>query len=405
MTRLEEIELRLKEIRTAAATATAEELAALEDEAQRLMQERTQLMETAQRRTALLDKIAVGAVGEVVTHESGGLPAAVTESRSAENGMTENEKLFASAEYRTAWLLSMQGRNLSAAQQNVLSRAAVTIGGSAANVVPTETANKIVELVKQYAPIFDKLTMVMHVNGNFDFAFERSRTRAKTHAENAEAEAEDLDLINVSLSAYEILKLVQVSASVKYMTIDGFESWLTNMLAKSVAEEINYLLIYGTGTKEGKGIEYGNTWVEGTNQLTVGASATLSKADVYKLCGMLPAKYDKEAVFLMSKKTMLQCFDPLQDKSKDEVFKMVGKDGYVLGCLVMQDDNIPLGTAYHGDLTTIGANLPQNITLNQDYDIRRNSNLYNCAAMFDCQMGRPDAFVKLTKASAENTGI
>ena len=114
---------------------------------------------------------------------------------------------------------------------------------------------------------------------------------------------------------------------------------------------------------------------------------------------MLPSQYDKNAVWLMSKKTMLKCFAPLQDKSKDDVFKMVGKDGYVYGAIVIQDDNIPLGTAYMGDLTTIPANIPQNITLNKGYEIRKNSFLYNCVAMFDCTMGRPDAFVKLTVAT------
>lgn len=393
---LKEIEARLAEIRKAAETASADELTALEAEAQQLMQERSAQLDAAQKRTKLLNDIAQGTAGAVVPPSDGGVP--VPEQRKADP-RTETEQLLASEEYRTAWLSAAQGRSLTTAQKNTLQRAAITTESGAADAIPTTTANKIIELIKNYAPIFEKLTMVMSINGRFEFAIERSRTRAQKHAENAEITPSDLDLVKVSLSAYEIVKLVKISASVKYMTIDGFEAWLTNMLAKSVAEEINYQLVFGTGTDEGKGIENGNTWVEGTNLLTVAASATLSKADVLKLNGMLPAQYDKNAVWIMSKKTMLEHFAPLQDKSKDDVFRMVGKTGYVYGVEVMPDDNIPLGTAYMGDLTTIPANLPQGITFNKAYDINRNGYVYNCVAMFDCVMGRPDAFVKLTKAT------
>lgn len=314
--------------------------------------------------------------------------------------MTEQEKLLASPEYRVAWLMKTQGRALTSAQQDVLTRAAISIGGDAANAVPTTMANTIIGLVKQYAPIFDKLTRVIHVNGNFEFAIEKSRTRAQSHDENADTPSSEIDLVNVSLAAYEIIKLVQISASAQYMTIDGFESWLATMLAQSAAEEVNYILLYGTGTKEGTGIEKGHTWVEGTNLRTIGATATLSKLDIYAICGMLPAQFDKNAVFLMNKKTELEMFAPLQDKSKDNLYTTVGRDGFVRGIPIMQDDNIPQGTAYLGDLTTIAANMPQNIQLNKAYDIRKNSKLFNVVAMFDCKPMYSNAFVKLTRADS-----
>ena len=257
MTRIEEIDLRLKEIRKAADTANPEELSALEAEAQQLMQERAQLAEAAQRRSALLSRIAQG-IGTAIPPENGGAPL-IEAPQERTDPMTEQEKLLASAEYRTAWLTRMQGRGLTASQQEVLTRAAVSTDNVGA-VVPTETANKIIALVKSYAPVFEHLTMVFHINGNFSFALEKSRTRAGTHKQNEEATPSDIDLIDVTLSSYEILKLVQISASVKYMTIDGFEAWLVNMLAQSVAEEINYQLIFGTGTDEGTGIESGNSW-------------------------------------------------------------------------------------------------------------------------------------------------
>ena len=403
MTRLEEIAARLAEIRKAAETAEGEALTALENEVKTLTEERTRLTQEAERRAALLGSIAQGAVGEPVPAEGGGIPKTEQQERAAAaavSPMTEQEKLLASPEYRTAWLMRTQGRALTSTQQDLLARAAITTGGDAANAIPTKMANNIIGLVKQSAPIFDKLTRVMHVNGKFEFAIENSRTRAEKHAENAKITPSGIDLVKVSLDGFEIVKMVEISASVQYMTIDGFENWLTTMLAQSMAEQINYLLLYGTGTGEGTGIENGNTWVEDTNLRTIGATATLSKLDIYALCGMLPAQFDKNAVFLMSKKTELEMFAPLQDKSKDNLYTTVGRDGFVRGIPIMQDDNIPQGTAYLGDLTTIAANMPENIRMNKGYDIRQNSLLFNVVAIFDCKPMYDNAFVKLTRAAS-----
>ncbi len=402
MTRLEEIAARLAAIRTAAETAEGEALTALENEVKTLTEERTRLTQEAERRAALLGSIAQGAVGEPVPAAGGGIPKTEQQERAAAaavSPMTEQEKILASPEYRTAWLSKIQGRALTSAQQDVLTRAAITTGGDAANAVPTTMANNIIGLVKQYAPIFDKLTRVMHVNGKFDFAIEKSRTRAEKHAENADITPSGIDLVKISLDGYELVKLVQISASVQYMTIDGFESWLTTMLAQSMAEEINYILLYGTGTGEGTGIETGHTWVEGTNLRTIGATATLSKMDVYALCGMLSAQFDKNAEWIMSKKTELEMFAPLQDKSKDNLYTTVGRESFVCGIPIMRDDNIPQGTAYLGDITTIVANMSQNIKMNKGYELRQNSMLYNIVAIFDCKPMYDNAFVKLTRAA------
>lgn len=399
--KLSEIIARLAAIRTLAETATGEELDKLEQEAKELNEQRSRLEAEAERRKAILSSIAVGKEGDTVAPSDGGVPQTEQQQRNAaaasSDPVTEQEKLFASDEYRSAWLLKTQGRALSSAQQNVLQRAAVTIGGDAANVVPTKMANNIIELVKNNAPLFNMLTNVMHVPGNFEFAMEKSRTRAEKHAEMADVTPSGIELAKVKMAAYEIVKLVQMSASAQYMTIDGFESWLVSMLSKSMAEEINYLILYGTGSGEGTGIEAGNSWVEDTNLKTIGASATLSKTDIYNVCGMLPAQFDRKAVWLMSKKTEVTMFAPLQDKSKDDLYKKVGREGWVNGYPIVQDDNIPLGTAYLGDVTTIAANMPQNIQMNRAYDIKNNSRLFNVVSMFDCKPIYDNAFVKLAK--------
>ena len=67
------------------------------------------------------------------------------------------------------------------------------------------------------------------MNGAVKFAIEGNVTSADTHAENANITASTDTLVEVELSTYEITKLVQISASVKTMTIPAFEAWLVSV--------------------------------------------------------------------------------------------------------------------------------------------------------------------------------
>lgn len=91
---------------------------------------------------------------------------------------------------------------------------------------------------------------------------------AAVHTEGATITADGDTLSSVTLSAYEVTKLVTISKSVEKMAIDAFESWLVNKIARKIAEKIGKLIIFGTGTNEAQGINV-ITW-SATNSVTVG---------------------------------------------------------------------------------------------------------------------------------------
>ena len=379
--RMTEIEQRLAAIRTEMDSEGAD-LTALSDEVDALLEERKTLLDAAEQRRTMLGKIAGGAGREMRSFE----PQPQT-PETREYGRD-------SEEYRSAWLKTIAGNELTETEQ----RAWSTATASAGPLVPTQTANTIIEKVHQYAPLLDKITL-LRVPGNVTYAVESEQADAAYHAENAAITAAETGLTSISLSAYEIVKLVQISKSVQKMALDVFESWLTQMLAKKIAKMISDTILKGTGSAQGTGIEKANTW-GAANSVSVGKTDALTNKNVLDLIALLPGGYDANACFLMSKKTLFTDFMPLQDKSKNDLVRIEGGSYYVYGYPVMIDERVSDHEAYLADLSTVIGNMPEDVTITSDFDLKSNAFLFLGCAMFDCKPSQADAVRKLVKASA-----
>lgn len=380
--RVTEIDQRLAAIRTEMDAPDAD-LDALNTEADNLIAERKTLLDKAEQRRQLLGKIAGGEVGR----EARRFPL-------AEPAPEQREYTYESPEYRTAWLHTLMRCDLTEVEQ----RAWSTATSSAGPAIPTQTANQILEKVTQYAPLLGQITL-LRVPGNVTFAVEGDEPDAAYHTENAAITATETGLTEITLSAYEIVKLVQISKSVQKMAIDAFESWLTDMIAKKLAKQISATILTGSGSSQGKGIDKANTW-GATNSVTVAKEGTLTTQNVLDLIALLPGGYDAGASFLMSKKTLFTDFMPLQDKSKNDLVRIEGGSYYIYGYPVMLDERVADHEAYLANLSTVIGNMPEDVTITSDFDLTKNAFLFLGSAMFDCEPSRADAVRKLVKATA-----
>lgn len=381
MARIDEIETRL--------TAIAKELNnedvnidALYQETDKLTQERQAILDNAQKRNNLLKNIASGSIGMVTNRAK--------DDNNASNYGPD------SPQYRTAWLKHVRGLPM----DEIESRAFSNTAGAGKEVIPTQTANQIITKIQTLAPMLGEVTL-LHVPGAVRFAVEGTNNAAAIHTENATITAAADTLTEVSLTGYEIAKLVQISDTVMQMSIDAFESWITTMLAESIARKIEDLIINGTGSTQPTGIEKATTWTAGTNMVEVGASANLTAADVQTLIGLLPAGYDATAKFAMKKKTLFTSFMPLQDNSKNKIVSVEGKNYYIYGYPVLISDYVADNVAYLGAFNKVVANLAENISVKSAYDINTNSYKYSGIAIFDCKPALAEAFVKLSKAAGQ----
>lgn len=389
--RLSQIEARLSQIRTEMDQDGAD-LEALSNEVDTLLAERGQLKQGAETRAALLRKIGTGAVGNPLPGmQLPGDPEQRSETYTLD-----------SPEYRTAWIKSLRNNAyvgtvdpLTDAEQ----RAFTTVAGSAGAAIPTQTANTILEKVTQYAPLLSKINL-LRVPGMVTFAVEDTVNAAAYHTENDTISASTDKLKAITLSAYEITKLIPISKSVKLMSIPAFETWLVDSLARSIADKISETILLGTGSTQGTGIDKAATWDQSTNSVQIGSAASLTTADVLKLISILPGGYDARAEFIMSKQTLFNDFMPLQDKGKNDIVVMSGGRYYIYGYPVELDQRVKAHEAYLGDLYTVIGNMPEDVTVTSAFDIDTNSYKFLGCAMFDCKPSMSDAFVKLEKADA-----
>lgn len=384
--RIKEIEARLaaikKEIEERGDAMKAEEIDALEKETKELTEERAGLIAAAEKRNGILDNIAKG----------GGVSVRSFGKKEEDN--TDPDDPFGTPEYRSAWLKNLRRLPLTDAEK----RAYANASGTGAEVVPTQTANEIISKVKKLAPMLNEVTL-LHVKGAVKFVVEGTNNDAAIHTENAAITPAADTLTIVTLSGYEIVKLVQISDTVMTMSIAAFESWIVDMLAEAIARKVEDFFINGTGTSQPKGIDKANTW-GATNSVTVGASASLTAANVQTLIGLLNAGYDRNAKFVMSKRTLFTDFMPLQDTSKNHIVTVQGNSYFVYGYPVLLSDYVKEHEAFLGDFKKVCANLAESINVKNAYDIDTNSYKYSGIAIFDCQPAIGEAFVKLVKAGA-----
>lgn len=393
MRTLAEIDARLAEIRTAIQAPDAD-LNALQTEMNSLLEERARVIAAAEQRRAMLDAIANGTAQGITP------PAGNPEG----NQPREERNVLATPEYRSAFLRSLMGLPLNAAERAAMEeaeqRAALTsASNSAGAAIPTETQNEVIRRLQQTAPLIGEITL-FNIPGNITIAAESATTTdGAYHAEGADTSEASDHLIEVNLTGFEAIKLLSISAKVKYMTINAFEAWLIDNLTDGIAYLIENWIVNGTGTNQATGINAAATWTAGTNKIKT-AGATPTYAEVCSLISLLPGVYDRNAKFIMSKKTLWQKFMPIRDDGKAPIVKGEGAGQfYIMGYPVLLTDKVAtLGDAFFGDLKTYYGNFAENITVDKSEhsSFRKNLTDYRGTAIFDGKPAVGEAFVKMS---------
>jgi HK97 family phage major capsid protein len=187
-------------------------------------------------------------------------------------------------------------------------RAYTTAAGSALPIIPETTANQIIKKMYEVAPIIQRCR-IFHVPGNFKFAVEDVNDDAELHTENAAITPAGDKLKSVSLTGYEIVKLVKASRASSEMALSAFEAYIVEVIAENIARKIERYIFSGTGANEPGGVKIagkgtGGAYTDGKDQITVAKTASLTETDVISLYGLLGDGYERNAVWTMRKATL-----------------------------------------------------------------------------------------------------
>ena len=383
--RMQEINARKAELRSMLEGSGEVDLDAIEKELRDLDTEFKEL----EKRKATIDGINAGTIPAVE------IPNPVT-ARAADTFDQDKE-------YRSAWLKTLQGKALTENEQRAYSTAA----NSALPAIPESTANAIIKKMYEVAPILQRCK-IFHVPGNFKFAVEGTNSDAALHTENASITAANDSLGSVSLTGYEIVKLVKASRATVNMTINAFESYIVEIIAEAIARKIENYIFAGTGSNQPGGVANGGkgsngAYTAGTDQVTVAASANVAEADITTLYGMLASGYERNAVWAMSKATFFAYFYALMNKSKNNLIEFANGKYYIMGCEVYFTGSLAKGVAYLGDFSYIVGNYSQDITVvkSEHSGLATNSVDYLGSCVFDSKaIAGLGAFVKFVKTQS-----
>ena len=274
MDRLNEIEVRLAEIKneveTRSAELTADEIKAFNEETDNLINERKQINADIEERNSLINKVKET---EVTV-------------RKFEEKKPMEKRTFApdTVEYRNAWLKNLQGKEL-----DVEERAAI----DASTVIPTETMNSIVGKL-ELNPIINAVD-VTHIAGNVSCPVEGTINEANW-VDMGTAATDSADTISeVVLGAFKLIKTIEISADVKAMSIPAFETWLVSRLVNKMEKAVAKGIIAGTGSKQATGL---NSITKNTFAWT---KTGMKFKDLTTMISKLPTEYTNGATFVMSR--------------------------------------------------------------------------------------------------------
>ena len=330
---------------------------------------------------------------EIRNAVASGAGTVIKETPTEERKMEEIKYNAQSPEYRTAWLKNIARRgdqmifgDLTETEQRAFTFTTANTGA----VVPTETMNRIIELVESMAPMYDDATKTGMVKG---FGVPRHKTiaagdAAATAEGVANADEEDtFDLL--ALDGVEIKKHVEITRKMQWQSIDAFEAWLTDHIAKRIA--------VAKETQIRARLDAVATGIAAANVLT---AQTYTEGTVRAILAKI--KQSGTKVWYANTNTIWNGLAGIQDGNDRPLFVPSTTDsdptvqGRIYGGEVKVDENLADNVVYVGVPASILANDFEALFMNNAIDPKTFKTIIAGYSLFDAGLENPLAMVKAT---------
>lgn len=224
-------------------------------------------------------------------------------------------------EYRRAFMNHVvQGV---AIPQNLINQNETTKSTDAGVLIPTILVEQIIQKAKTMGNILELVTKTNFPGGK---KIPKSQTRptATWVAEGAGSDNQKLPMGDVVFAYYKLRCAVAMTFEMDSLALDIFESYFVQVVSEAMVEALEQAILFGTGSGQPEGI-LKQTPDEG-QALEVAADGKLSYSLLCEAEGALPAAYEADSVWLMSKKTFMQYVGMV-----DENGQPIARTNYGLG--------------------------------------------------------------------------
>ena len=221
--------------------------------------------------------------------------------------------------------------------------------------------------------------------------------KAAWHVEGTPVDREKADINPVSFSGYELLKIFSLSVAAKRMTVEAFESYITEELTENLRAAIGDAIVSGTGAGQPTGILTGITW-DNSNSISTN---TFNGDNILALIALLKRGYGNGAKFALSSHTLYNRLYKAKNNAGDYIFTKDNQNDTIqrlFGFPIVVDDFIEDDVILFGNFRYYGVNIPEGIAVEVSRESGFTSGLIDYRAMAVAD-GKPlinEAFVKLT---------
>ena len=244
----------------------------------------------------------------------------------------------------------------------------------------------------------------MSVKGNFELIQEKTSPDAKWYDEATATEDGEEDLDRYQLTGCELARSIDVSWKLKKMSMDDFENYIVDKMAKKMGAALGYASVQGKGkptATEHKPEPLGVATAlqkEGNEKRIVEYTTAPTYADLTSLFSKVKSAYKKTAY--ATNDFIWSVLANIKDKNDRPYFipdTTAGGVGRLFGAVVKEDDSVPAGMLLLGDASAYTMNFNEDITLDTEENKKKRTTSYLGYAIADGAPEDLDAFALLKK--------
>ena len=313
-----------------------------------------------------------------------------------------------SSTYREAFFNRLMGNEVTNEQERAFTTVNPNIsntmtGTSTAVVVPTTTSAKIWRKVGELYPFYQDC-FKMSVKGNFELIKEKTSPDAKWYDEETATEDGEEDLEKYQLSGCELSRAIDVSWKLKKMSMDDFENYIVEKMAKKMGAALGYASVQGKGkptAAEHKPEPLGVATalqMAGNEKRIVEYTTAPTYANLTALFSKVKSAY-KKTVYATND-FIWSVLANIKDKNDRPYFipdTTAGGVGRLFGAVVKEDDSVPADMLLLGDASAYTMNFNEDITLDTEENKKKRTTSYLGYAIADGAPEDLDAFALLKK--------
>lgn len=279
--------------------------------------------------------------------------------------------------------------------------------GANGAVIPTTIANRIIDTVKQIAPIY-ALTTKFNVKGKLQFPVAQGSITTNYQEEFTDIASSAVTFKNVELDGHLIGALSKVSVSLINNSQFDIVSYVVNKIAQSIAEFLEKELIKGSTVGKIKGITDASYEGQGVTKVTSFTKGVISADDLIETQGELKLNVQDGCQWLMNQ-GMLNEVRKLKDNNGQYILNPDFRTGFgfmLLGKPVMISDEMPDDTIIYGDWSAMYVNIHEDINIRQLNEVYATQHGVGFVAWaeLDAKLCETDKFTKLVKKTTEDAG-